>query len=250
MDKYTASEWALIEGGHTLPEDDKGLKFFQELGEARMFKTRDQVSKSGANTLTNHMFANLLSLYIMSNDYNYAPVAKKYATKTASMGGFGRPSPGGTDLYQTIHSLEHPEYFKGDAKASMHMGKVNVDQVKVKRFLNGIKTGNLTPQQASSFFMKLERDLKITDPKLRATRRLGQDWSTLNSQQRQLVGNHLSRYYRSDAMRSDMAPLFNNFAKDNKLVLTPSKTAKIAKSIARKAGSFAAGYMIGKNLDV
>ena len=56
------------------------------------------------------------------------------------------------------------------------------------------------------FLFKLERDLKIQDPKLKATRRLVQNWPNLSSQQQQLAGNQLNRYYRMFARRSDMAP--------------------------------------------
>ena len=43
--KYTASEWAAMEGGHSLPEGKKELSFIQDLSESRMFKTRNQISK-------------------------------------------------------------------------------------------------------------------------------------------------------------------------------------------------------------
>lgn len=249
-DKYTAAEWALIEGGHEFEPEKKGLSFMQELGEARMFKTRQQIQKEGGYTLTNHLYANMLSLFIMSQDYNYAPVASQYAAKTIQLGGFGRPSPGGTDLFQTIHSLKKPEYFKGNTKDELLLKNVNVNDMHIRRFLQKVKAGKVSSQDAAPFFMKLERDLKIDDPKLRATRRLAQDWDRLNTAQRQLAGNHLNKYFRQNAWRSDMMPLFTKFAKDNNLNITPSRGKAIAKAVARKAAAFGAGYMLGKSLDV
>lgn len=248
-DKYTASEWALIEGGHEFQPEQKGLSFMQELGEARMFKTRQQISKEGGEQLTNHLYANLLSLYVMSQDYDYAPTASSYAANTTRMGGFNRPSPSGSDLYQTIHSLKNPQYFSGP-KDAMHLNNINVNEVQIKRFLQKIKTGKVSSNDAAPFFMKLERDLKIDDPKLRATRRLAQDWDKLSTSQRQLAGNHLNKYFRSNALRSDLAPIFGNFAKKNGLNITPSRGKAIAKQVARKAAAFGAGYLIGKNLKV
>jgi hypothetical protein len=249
-DKYTAAEWALLEGGHEFEPEKKGLSFMQELGEARMFKTRDQIQKQGSQKLTNHLFANLLSLYVMSQDYNYAPVAAQYARKTTAMGSFNRPSPSGTDLFQTVHSLKRPEYFKGNAKDDIQMSNINVNDAQIKRFLNKIKSGKVSANEAAPFFMKMERDLKIDDPKLRATRRLATDWDRLNTAQRQLAGNHLNKYFRTQANRSDMMPLFGQFAKDNNLNIGPSRSKQIAKQVARKGAAFAAGYMIGKNLEV
>ncbi len=231
-------------------ENDKDLNFIQSLGEARMFKTRNQIQSEGVEQLSNHLFANLLSLFVLSQDYNYGPVAKAYAQKTTQMGGFGRPSPSGTDLFQTIHSLKNPSYFAGDARDAMLLNKININDTQIKRFLNKIKSGKVSSHDAAPFFMKLERDLKISDPKLRATRRLAQDWTKLSTAQRQLAGDHLFKYYRTNAWKSDMMPLYSKFAKDNNLALTQSKKATIAKSVARKVGSFAAGYIIGKNLEV
>ena len=43
--KYTLQQYAAMQGGHEMYEDDssKGLTFMKSLGEARMFKTRNQI---------------------------------------------------------------------------------------------------------------------------------------------------------------------------------------------------------------
>lgn len=244
--EFTPMERALMEGGHELPARKGGLEFMQSLGEARMFKTRDQIAREGARGLTDHLFVSLLSLFAMSNDYKYAPVASAYAQRTSQMGNYNRPSPSGTDLYQTIYSLQRPnEMFKGE-RDSMLMGKVNVDTNKIRRFVNGIKTGNVSSQQASQFFFKLERDLKIQDPKLRAARRLIQDWPTLTTQQQQLATTQLMKHFRLNGRRSDIMPLVGSFAKDNNLVISDKKKRTIAGTVAKGAAAFAAGYIAGK----
>lgn len=243
-------ERALMEGGHEVPvRKPTGATFIQELSEARMFKTREQISKEGVRSLSDHLMISLLSLYIMSNDYNYAPVASAYAQKTISLGNFNRPSPSGTDLYQTVYSLQRQDMFN-DAKDTMLMGKIRVDSNKIKRFTSSIVGGKTNPSSASQFFLKLERDLQIQDPKIRAARRLAQDWPTLNTQQRQLVASQMMRYYRLNARRSDIMPLFSNFVKDNKLAIGGAQKLNIARKIAKGAASFAAGYAIGKNIEV
>ena len=247
--KYTASEWAQIEGGHTVEPVKEGLTFMQSLGEARMFKTREQISHAGARSVTDHLFVSLLSLYAMSQDYNYAPVAKEYARRTNQLGSYNNPSPSGTDLYQTIFSVKRPDLMPGE-KSEMLMNKVNINDAKVKGFLNKIKMGTITPADASTFLLKMERDLKIQDPKLRAARRLTQDWHKLSTAQRQLVGTQIMKYFRLNARRSDMMPLFVNFAKDNGLNIDDKKKRSIGKSILRKAAAFGAGYAIGKSVEL
>jgi len=226
------------------------MEFIESLGEARMFKTREQIAREGSRSVTDHLFVSLLSLYAMSNDYRYAPVASEYARRTISRGSFNSPSPGGTDLYQTIFSLQRPgEMFSGEAD-EMLMGKVRVDANRIKRFIRGIERGNVSSQEASAFLFKLERDLKIQDPKLRAARRLTQDWDSISSTQQKLVVNQLMQHYRLNGRRSDIMPLFSTFARDNNLVMNDEEKQsvfkKVAKGAAVAAGAFAVGYAAGK----
>lgn len=229
------------------------MDFIESLGEARMFKSRQQIAREGSRVMTDHLFVSLLSLYAMSNDYNYAPVASSYARQTAGRGNFNNPSPGGTDLYQTIFSLKRPSELFSDEKDEALMGKVRLDDRRIKRFINGIARGNLSSQEASSFFFKLERDLKIQDPKLRAARRLIQDWDTLSTTQRKLASTQIMHHFRLNARRSDLMPIFGSFAKDNSLELKgeekKSVLKKVAKGAAIAAGAFAVGYAAGKSTE-
>ena len=244
--KYTARQWAEMYGGHEMTEEQKGLPFMQTLGEARMFRSKDQIKREGARNTSDHLFATLMSLYTMSQDYKYAPVAKEYARRTMQFGNFNNPSPSGSDLYQTMFTLKRGDDYFGKARDTMLMDKVRVDEPRIKRFLQQLRAGTVNTSQASQMFFKLERDLKVQDPKLKATRRLVQNWGNLSSQQQQLAGNQLNRYYKMFARRSDMAPLYANYAKDSGFVLDKAKKSSIGIQVARKVGAFAAGYAIGK----
>ena len=244
-EKYTMQQYAEMQGGHEMTKDNS-LEFMQTLGEARMFRSKTQIAKEGARNTSDHLFASLMSLYTMSQDYNYAPVAKEYARRTMQLGNFNNPSPGGSDLYQTIFTLKRHNELFGRERDAMLMDKIRVDEPRIKKFINQVRRNAVTPQQAQAFFFKLEKDLKIQDPKLKATRRLVQNWGNLSTQQRLLAGNQLSRYFKMFARRSDLAPLYGSFAKDKGLELAPKKKKSIAMGVARKVGAFAAGYAIGK----
>lgn len=245
-EKYTLQQYAAMQGGHEVEETKNNLSFIESLGEAKMYKTRNQIASDGARGITDHLFVSLMSLYTLSNDYEYAPVAKEYAKRTMSRGNFGQPSPGGTDLYQTLHTLKKPKGLLGGDKDSLLLGKVKVRDAQIKQFMRNIQSGNVTPGQAQAFFFRLEKDLAIQDPKLRAVRRLVQDWPTLTTAQRQLVGTQMNKYFRTSARRSDIAPLMTSFIKGNSLNVAPSKLGKVARRVARGAGAFAAGYIAGK----
>ena len=244
--QYTAKQWAELEGGHTMSEDSKALPFMQSLGEARMYKSKAQISREGARSITDHAFVSMLSLYAMSQDYDSAPMAANYAKATIARGSFSAPSPGGTDLYQTLFTINKPDGLVNSANDKMLMSKVQLDNNKIKGFLRKIQNGNLSHGEAQSFFYRLESQLAIQDPKLRAARRLTQNWSKLTTAQRTLVATQLDRYYKTAAYRSDMRPLFMKFAKNNGLIVGQGKVKKIAKRVARGAAAFAAGYAAGK----
>lgn len=244
--KYTLQQYAAIQGGHEMTSDDTSLSFMQTLGEARMYKSKHEISREGARSITDHIFVSMMSIYAMSQDYNYAPVAKEYSKRTTSRGNFKNPSPSGTDLYQTLYTVNNSGSLLTSEKDKLLMAKVRIQDSKIKQFLKRIESGNVTKGEAQTFFFKLEKDLAITDPKLRAARRLTQNWGDLTTAQRTLVATQINKYYRVDARRSDMYPIFTKFAKDGGLLASSGKTKKIAKRIARGAAAMAVGYAAGR----
>jgi hypothetical protein len=245
--KYTLEQYSAMQGGHAMPTEENGtqLSFIQSLGEARMFKTKQQIKGEGARSLTDHLFVSMLSLYSMSTDYKTAPQVAAYARRTNMYGGFNRPSPSGTDVYQTLFTLSKPTGLADSPADKLLLAKVNLDQRKIKQFMKMLETGKVNPGQASAFLYKLEKQLAITDPKLRAARRLIGDWTTASTQQRQLAATQLNKYYRMSARRSDLNPIFKKFTDDNGLVMGAKKKRSIKATIARKVGAFAAGYAAG-----
>jgi hypothetical protein len=250
--KYTLKQWSEIEGGHTMSDqygvmnEAKELKFIQSLGEARMFKTRTQIQRQGARQITDHLFVSMLSLYAMSNDYKAAPEALKYTKRTNAYGNFNRPSPSVTDLYQTIFSLLKPDGLNDDPKDKLLLNKVKVDQRRIRTFMKQMEYGKTNPGSVQAFFYKIEKDLAIQDPKLKAARRLVGSWTNLTTNQQQLAATQLNRHFRLNARRSDLFPMFSNYANDKDLLLGRDDKKSIGKRIARGAAAFAAGYTAGK----
>ena len=247
-ERYTLKQYAAMQGGHEMPKDSEEpyLEFINSLGEARMFRTRDMIQKQGARSLTDHFFVSMMSLYAMANDYKYAPVAKEYARRTSMFSNWNKPSPSGTDLYQTIHSTLKPKGLADSDADKLLLAKVNVEQKRIRTFLKQIESGKINTGQAQAFFYRLEKNLAIQDPKLRAARRLIGEWDTLNTTQRQLAASQLTKYYRLNARRSDLNPIFTKYAQEQGLQIDDKKKGSIDKRIARGAAAFAAGYTAGK----
>jgi hypothetical protein len=204
------------------------------------------IKAQGARSLTDHVFVSMMSLYAMANDYKYAPVAKEYARRTSMFSNWNKPSPSGTDLYQTIHSTLKPTGLADSEADKLLLAKVNVEQKRIRMFLKQIESGKLNTGQAQTFFYRLEKNLAIQDPKLKAARRLVGEWDTLNTTQRQLAATQLTKYFRLNARRSDLNPIFTKYANDAGLKIDDKKKGGIGKRIARGAAAFAAGYTAGK----
>lgn len=225
----------------------EGLKFMQSLGEARMFKTKHQLQGSGVRQLSDHLFVGLMSLYAMANDYKYAPEAQKYARRTGMYGGFGRASPSGTDVYQTLFALVKPEGLVDSTPADkLLLAKIKINQPKMRQFLKQLETGKVMPGQARAFFYKLEKQLAIQDPKLRAARRLVGDWTTLSTTQQKLAATQINKHYRINARRSDLMPTFKKYSEEGGLNVDQKEKKTIKQRIVRGAAAFAAGYTAGK----
>ena len=97
-EKFTAKQYAEMYGGHTITEEQpQGLEFMQTLGEARMFRSKEQLKREGARNTSDHLFASLLSLYAMPQDYKYAP-SKRVRKTYNEFRKLNNASPYGSDL--------------------------------------------------------------------------------------------------------------------------------------------------------
>ena len=91
MEKYTAKQYAEMAGGHTVSEEKKSLNLGfigSELTESKMFRSKGRVEGTSNRDMADLTFMNLIALYILYNEYDFAPAAKGYAKKTMQSGNF------------------------------------------------------------------------------------------------------------------------------------------------------------------
>ncbi len=260
MEQYTAKQWAEIEGGHTMSQyEDKKLKLDfigKEVTESRMFRTKGKVEGTSNRAMADLAFMNMLALYILYHEYDFAPVAKSYAKKTIQTGNFNNFRTNGTDLYMTLNSLKNGTSTARE-KDQMQQAKINLPEMKIKNFLNQMKMGRpITGPQ--SFFMQLERGLDIQNSNYRSIRRLTQDWPRLNGMQKQLVITRMLQYFRTNALRSELYSFIRDMARSQGLEAKNAHNAespkmrgsdtmaRIGAATAGAVGGFAVGRAIGR----
>lgn len=256
-EKYTAKQWSEMQGGHTMSEESKSqYSFIGDLMESKMFRSKSRVEGSNARDMADFAMMNMLALYILSNEYDFAPVAQDYARRTMAYGNFNIYRAGGTDLNVALTAVKNGMADAGD-KNQLQSSKFNFNDVKIKAFLNTIKAGR-KPMGVPSFFMKLERDMDIQNSNYRSIRRLVQDWPRLNKMQKQLVITRMLQFFRMKALRSELYSYIRDMSRSQGLEAknahnaeTPrmrgsDTLAKMATIGAAAVGGFALGKQIGK----
>jgi hypothetical protein len=257
--QYTAKQWSEIEGGHTMSETPKKqYAFIGDMLESKMFRSKGKVEGSNARDMGDFAMMNMLALYVLYNEYDYAVVARDYAKRTMQYQNFKNFRAGGTDLNISLTAVRNGMADSGE-KNELQSSKFNFNDMKIKTFLNMIAQGK-SPTSVSSFFMRLERDLDIQNSNYRSIRRLVQDWPRLNKMQKQLVITRMLQYFRSKALRSELYSYIRDLARTQGLEAKNAHNAegsprsfgsdtlaKIATATAAVAGGYALGKSIGAN---
>lgn len=234
--KYTAAQWAQIEGGHVM-EDTNQYKFgfIRDLNESKMFRTRQQYETSNREDMANFAFMNLMTLHILSSMDVTAEIANDYAGQTAKYRNFNNYKQSGTDLYVAIAGLKEAGY--------------NINNNKMIQYLTATANGSNYPN-VNAFFLQLENQLKITDSNYKAVRRIAANINDASPQQRKLAVTRLLQFYRTKAIRSELYPALKELAKIGGLEISGASVAEKKPSVAAKAAvgaaAFAGGFALGR----
>ena len=233
----------------------KQYAFIGDILESRMFRSKSKVEDSNARDMADFAMMNMLALYILSNEYDFAPVAQDYARRTMMYGNFNSYRAGGTDLNIALTAVRNGMAGDGD-KNDLQNNKLRFNDVKIKAFLNTIKAGR-PPVSVPTFFLRMEKDLDIQNSNYRSIRRLAQDWPKLNKMQKQLVITRMMQFFRAKALRSELYSYIRDMSRSQGLEARNAHNAEGAPKmrgadtlakIAMATGAVAGGYALGKSI--
>lgn len=245
-------------------EDFEHLSGWDLLIESRQY--RSNTAGLNLRNVSDFAFLDMIALFILQNEYETAAVSKNYADKTIGYRNFLRPRLSGTDLYTSLNILANPDsvfskkiHQNPEADAILRT-KLKVHTPTVKRYLDLLADGALRKEDAAVLLLRLEKQLNITDSKLKSIRRLAQDWPAINDMQRELVVSKMLQYYRRFAKRSEMSVFLSDLGKTKGYKLNAPVDAELAnlgygqqpdpektgwlKTLAPAAGLIA-GYKLG-----
>jgi hypothetical protein len=244
--KYTAKQWAQIQGGHTLEETvSSPYGFIRDLNESKLFRTRQQAETADARYTVNVAFLNLITLWILYNNYSTAPFAQAYAGNTISYTNFNTYRQSATDLYVALNQIKTGKGI--DDKSSLLYSRADFNDVRMRQFLTTLAQGkNYTG--ARTFFLQLEKSLNIEDTTYKSIRRLAADWPDLSQGERSLVATRLLQFYRTNAIRSELYQPLKKMASEKGLELknVDNGEKKGMSTLTKAAVGAAAGFALGR----
>lgn len=239
----------------------------ENCNESKMFRNA-YLNQLTLRDTVDSVFLNLLTLYMLSKEFETRPFAQNYATKTLTFGNFAIPRVGGTDLYQGLHIILNPDGKTASELKAPEQNQALATQLKtnakyVKDFLRGIASGTLDSTTAIRILYRLEGQMDIDVSNYKSLRRLIADWDNLSTHQKQMCVTRLLQYYRLRGRHSEFLPVLETLAKNKGMELTDVGNAEIAAvgagavvgsrtgsgfltSLAKIGAAGAAGYALGR----
>lgn len=255
-EKYTASEWHQMDGGHNVEKKSK-LQLVHELTESRLFRNKNIAGKVNLDDAAELAFVQLMMLNVFNKDYDFAPLAREYASRTIAFRNFDTFRTSGTDLYIALNRIMGKDQKSLTDKDKIASSRIKPNRVDLIRYLDNISKSKSNPDFEKRMLLRFEKQFNIQNSLLKSLRRLSGDWENLNQNQRSLVVTRLSQYMRQKAMRSELTPALLKFQKrgnyivsdkgDKKKKMWARPIVKAAAQIAGIAGAQALGKQLGKS---
>ena len=223
----------------------------------RMHLGEKNPRKMTARQIADHVFMDMIGLWIMSNVFDFAPNAEDYADRTRTGAGrFSKWKIGKTDLYNSIHIIlrKRTDIFTGAADAAL-LEKIKLSSRDVISYLDRIAKGKANESFVRTMLQRMENDLRIEDSTFRSVRRIAQEWNGAQTSAKRLALTRMVQFYNANARQCEMAAMIRKMAKSENLLDRKAKNPErkslfkslIAHGAAATAGA-AIGYKFGKSL--
>ena len=232
------------------------LRLIKEFTESTQYRTTSAIKQTDARVVCDHAFMDMIALWILYNEFEYAPQARKYAERTATFNRFSNFRQMGTDLYLSLHLItqKRTDLLASEADHTL-LDRIQLDVPSIVRYLRAASQNVLNAGLVRMTLQRLENALYIEDSNYRSIRRLAQNWPNLSTSQKRTVLTRMVFFYRTHARRSEMYAMIETLAKSNGLLdpnaanpERPSRLKTVAAASAAAAVGFGVGYQIGKSL--
>jgi len=226
-EKFTATQWAEIEGGHEMtPAKEEPYSFLKDIHESRMTRQAGTVKSLTYTDCCERLYLSVLILEILNQYAYFRNTAREYAKRTTGYDTFKSYRMSGTDLYNFAY------FVNGDDEAMLKLkdptsarNARNRTTLPLAQLIGWLKTvrGSTAYPQTSQFLMRLESALKITNTEYRTVRRNITRYKALNTKDKQDTVTRLLIAARAKLRNSDLIDDLSKLAATNDL-----ETARVA----------------------
>jgi hypothetical protein len=256
-EKFTAAQWAEIEGGHEVtPSKEEPYSFLRDLHESRMTKDNGSSQKLTYSDCGERAYLTLLALETMRQYPDFQGYVQRYAKKTAGFELYKMYRIMGTDLYNFIYFLvgdsKAQDKLKDPDSAKRMRANTKLPTAAINRYINALAQGK-TPTQVNSMFMAIESAIKVTNSDYKAIRRNLANFARLTKAEKRLISTRLIFAVRAKLRSSDIIEDFEKFAAVKNLekasVIDPEPTVSTPDLSTTGAELALYRYLVGdKNL--
>lgn len=226
----------------------------EELCESRLYRTTSNFGNLNGRDVANLAYLNTLVLYMMLQDDKQHEYAKQYARKTVQYGNYDLFRTHATDLYLLCLILSSPDNkhfrLKDNSESVRFLNSLNFDQATHRQFMRKLATASDRKNDAMTYFIRLEAQLKIADGRYKQYRRYITDWGNLKFPVKQKVTAKLTQEMRRIARGAEIvAPLTTMVKYRNYKVSSDYKdprTSFTKRAVGTAAGAVAGRYVGGK----
>jgi len=215
-DKFSAAQWAEIEGGHEVtPVQEESYSFLRDLHESRMTKDNGNAKKLTYTDCGERMYLTLLALETMRQYPDFKAYVQRYAKKTAGFEQYKMYRIMGTDLYNFTYFLVGDsgaqDKLKDPESAKRMRASTKLPTSAINRYINAVAQGK-TPVQLNNMFQAIESALKVSNSDYKSIRRNLMNFARLTKAEKRLISTRLIFAVRAKLRSSDIIEDFEKFA--------------------------------------
>jgi hypothetical protein len=171
--------------------------------------------------------------------------AQKYAQQTLQSGSIDGWRSSGSDLHNMAFMLKNQDRYEGRMIRDRF---VSVPGLQLTSYLRNTAAGREDKEFDRKFLLRLQKDLGIQSPGLKAARRLVADWDHALNNERRLAATKIHQGMKHDLGASDMYAPYNKAVSKKDLLIKDAPEKHGIPLSAKVAAAAIGGYYIGKKL--
>lgn len=180
------------------------------------FRTERALYNNTTKHMVNMLFFEILRLTFMYKVYDLAAHASDYSKRTVIRPMNVKFSMRDTDLKAMLKYFNDIESNKNLSKNDkIYLNRISIDNQRIFMYLRRMMTTRSLDNQDRILLQKLQKDMKVDDPKLRAMLTLVVKWESLTGEEMRLLVDRIKNYGLLHLRNSEMSKAMNKFSKQD-----------------------------------